>query len=950
MKIFLFAILITNAVFAAPPVKVQRWDQLMGLIGQEMRILESAKKKGPDLKYRMLELHSEKLKLIHEKNNKDFMAKAQGGLKNKEVFFSETRAYYKKTSEFGFDLMKAHPSTALRAQVLYALALNSRDYGRDNIAEKYLLETISLIKDPHHSLRHHAETALADFYYNEKRFQDAITYYQRAIKKTEDEWLPKHLFNLSWCFLKVRDFDHAISTIKDAYFKSKNPIYVDIRDQVLENIGSFHVYAGKPLDGLEFYLENEKNPIPYLIPMAMKAMDKGHSKETEKILATTQKLIDKNNWFQHQEELFHTYLDFYRHYNRFEDHEKIARELTAYYISAEKNPKLKLPVTMKDDAIEKMRSLAGYLQVKLAKDMKKEEKDYNQDELKLVLNFFNHLINLDPVKKVEYFYFRAETYYSVRSFKEAAPSYVEAIKEARVVKNEELARKSLNSLLALTGMEVLPKDDNKKFLIFGYSEHISFWPKDPKSEQIYPKLFAIYHEGFEDEKSSNLLKNYHVNYPQHLKEQQVLMTKVLDQFIEKQNTAKLAHWIEEMKKGFLAFNRETIEKTEIVLGNILFLQYQDMAKKGDKLAAARGFESIYVHKLYPDKVKYQSAFFAAMSYLELGETVKSYHWQELAHARMTEEEKLSRREEQLKITERTYKLQDFVTAYKLSTFLLSKYCSLKDDTQTRFFEIAVMTSLVEEKPQDAEAVIANYSRCLSKPEVKDSALGQIYNYLERQGDFYGLRNFVKNHRVDPYTTQFRYTLQKWFWEKSSVELKHHIRLEFKEINHPETLVWLKEIQIYEKSRVAREELVNTIVWNRPVFDGEAYNKSLENYLLDLQKFKENYQVLMQSGQADLAILATRIFSEVYQHVGIKIQNQRPQGMDAATLKDFSAAMKELSAQFVAASDLYEKQLNKALKDKETLTWGSRSIASVEKVENPVFSFFTGLTMDKSRGE
>lgn len=157
---------------------------------------------------------------------------------------------------------------------------------------------------------------------------------------------------------------------------------------------------------------------------------------------SAQKLIDKNGWLHHQEDLYHSYLDFYRHYNRFEDHEKSSRLLVAYYKKAVQDPKLKLKVELKDDAIEKMRSLAGFLQIKLAKDMKKDESHYKDKELNLVLNFFNHLIQLDPTRKVEYFYFRAETYYSVRRFNDAAPSYVETVVEAKVSKNEEHARKA----------------------------------------------------------------------------------------------------------------------------------------------------------------------------------------------------------------------------------------------------------------------------------------------------------------------------------------------------------------------------------------------------------------------------------------------------------------------------------------------------------------------------
>jgi tetratricopeptide (TPR) repeat protein len=258
--------------------------------------------------------------------------------------------------------------------------------------------------------------------------------------------------------------------------------------------------------------------------------------------------------------------------------------------------------------------------------MKVDGGHYKEKEMDMVLSYFTHLISLDSKRKVEYLYFRGETYFSVRRFQEAAPAYIEAVKEAKLVKNEELARKSLNSLLALTAMEVIEKEVNKKYLILAYTEYVGFWPRDEKSEQIYPKLFQIYHEDGNDASASNIVRSFNKAYPEHLKDQQILMTKILDMFIERKETKKLATWIHEFKKGFLVFSKDTIEKTEIILGNMLFMEYQDLAKRGDKLAAARGFESIYENKLYTDKVKSQSAFFASMTHLELAETEKSYRW------------------------------------------------------------------------------------------------------------------------------------------------------------------------------------------------------------------------------------------------------------------------------------------------------------------------------------
>lgn len=945
MKVLLFALLYSGVSFSSTQMG-SRWNELMSLINQEMKILNSARRKGPELYYRMLELHSEKLKLIHQKNNKDFLDKSKvvNVSGQKENYFQESRQYYAMTKDFGLKILKDYPQTNRRAEVKFAMAINSRDYGKDNITEKYLLDTISLLPDINHPLRHHAETALADFYYNEKKFNDAIKYYQRVIKRTQDEWLPKHTFNLSWCYLKVREFDKAINTIKESYFLSQKNSYVSVKDQALDNIGAFYVYAGRALEGLDFYLKHEKDPFPYLTPMARKAWDKGYQKESEVILSEAQKIIDKNEWKQYQEELFHAYLDFYRQYNRFDDHEKVSQKLVTFYRTAEDE---KIKVHQKDDAIEKMRSLAGFLQVKLIKDMKEDHGQYDTKELQIVLSFFIHLIELDHKRKVEYFYFRGETYYSIRRFQDSAPAYVECVNEAKSIKNDEYSRKALNSLLALTGQEVLPKEENKKFIIFAYSEHLALWPRDPMSEKIYPKLFEVYRDGFEDEKGVALLHVFNKNYPEHLKDQQVLMTKILDQFIDKKNTVKLAHAIQDFKGGFLSFPKETIEKTEITLGNMLFMEYQGMAKKGDKKEAAIGFEEIYDNKLYTDKVKSQSAFFAALTYLELADTDKSYSWLRTAWEKMTPEEKAERREEQLKITERTYKLQDFKTSHLLARDLLKEYCTKKDKTQDRFYQVAVMTAMVEEEVGDAYSVIKKHSDCLSKSSLKEEALSQIYHYYDRRGDLSHLKDFVKENSLPEFLSQYPLTLQRWYWERSDQSLKSKVKKEYKNLNTSETLTWLEEVEKFEAAQKKMNLMSHAEIWNKDKFDGNLFNQALEGYLVEVQKFKNDYQSLTQSRQLDLALMSTKLLADMYQMSGEKIRDLSPAGMDAQMIKDFKGAMKQVGGQLISAARQYNKNLDKAVKDKERLSVGGRSVASLERVENPVMAFLTGITMDKS---
>lgn len=928
----------------------KRSQELMKLLNQEMRILETANKKGAELYYRMLELQSEKLKLVHEKNNLEFLEKSKtvSVSGQKESFFMETRLFYGKTKDFALKILKDYPQNNRLPYIKFAMAINSRDYGRDNITEKYLLETISLVSDPFSSLRHHAETALADFYYNEKNFNKAITYYERVIKKTKDAWRTKHLFNLSWCYLKVREFDKAISNIKEAYTQSKNKEYVNMKDQALDNIGPFYVYAGRPLEGLEFYVKNEADPVTYLMMLSYKASDKGHQKETEEILRVAQDFVSKNNWVQYQEELFHADLDFYRHYNRFQDHEKISHNLVKYYQEAILSKDSKYKKNLIEESIEKMRTLAGFLQVKLIRDMKQDEGNFDEKELKLVLSYFDHLMVLDTKRVVEYLYFRAETNYSIRKFKEAAFRYVETIDEAKRIKNDEFARKALNSLLALTGLEVLPKDENKKYLTHAYSEHIALWPIDEKSEKIYSKLFEIYREAKDDEKATIVLRTYNKNYPVHVNEQQTLMTKVLDQFIESKNTNKLALWIHEFKSGFLNFPKDTIEKTEIVLGNMLFMEYQEISKKGNKLAAAQGFESIYENKLYTSKIKSKSAFFASLSYLELSQTEKSFEWLNDAWKIMNGDEKNELKDEKLKISERSYRLQDFMTSHKIARELLNEYCAQKDKLVERSYIISIMTALVEDDSDLAIQVMKKNGTCVGDALVVKNSKQQIYSYLEKKGEFKNLKAFVKDESDEELKAQYLGTLKRWYWDRSDRHLKEKVYSEFKSMNTPETTIMVTEIDRLEMAIKKSQQLKDQIIWDEDVFDGDKFNKALDAYLVLVSQFKADFGPLSQSKQTDLAILSTKLLSDLYFVAGNKIIAISPIGMDQAILKDFRGAMKEVGTGLLKASRQYQAGLEKVLRDKEVIISGGRYVASVESVENPIMIYLTGLTMDKGR--
>lgn len=948
MKTFLVFLILSANTFAAKNTNVQtRWQELFYLVNQEIKVLENAKNKGPDLRYRLLESYSEKLKLIHEKNNNEFLkaAKTQNVNASKENFFLESRLFYQKVKEFGHALLKDYPRYKRVPEVYYTLALNSRDFGKDNITEKYLLTTLSLLTIKDASLKHHTMSALADHYYNEKEFNKAVSYYEKVIKNDSDDWQTKHLFNLSWCYLKTRSFDAAIETLHKSYFLSKDARYINIKDQVLENLGSFHVYTGRVDEGLEFYLENETDPSQYLITFARRAYEKGHEKETEKIFAAAEKLQNKGFSPEYKEELLHAYLDFYRHYSRISDHLEASDRLTKYYLAEEKKDakaKNKFPVALREDAIEKMRSTAGYLQLRLAKDMKRDTAIYNKDELKMVLSYFDLLKDIDTKKIDEYHYFRGETYFSVHAFKEAAPQYVSCTEISGKNKNLEQARKCIDSLLSLTGQEALPAEENTKFLAFAYENHIKLWPRDEKSEQIYPKLFALYMSSKADADSTRVLRLYHTSYPEKIDHQQQLMTEKLDHYIESKNTTMLAIWIKEFRKGFLKFPVEKVNQTELVLGQILFMNYQELAKNGEKQKAALGFESIYNDPIYPRKIKAQSAYFASLAYLDAGDTLKSYTWLGEALPLMTLEEKVQYREDQLKMTERYYLLQDTTRSMGLAEIFLKYHCSFKDKTQDRFYEVALMMSLVNDKPDEAERMVKSYQHCLSENNIaRDNQ--RIYDYHAKIGSFFALRDFVSRH--PSYREQYIVTLQNWFWDKTDYNTKSLILAEFKKIPDAEAKTIYHEIGEYQKFIKQTEMLMDKVIWDKEVFDAQKFNLALSQYLKDVQLVKNQFENLTGSAQINLALKLLARYQNFFHQVAVKIRTLRPQNMSAEVYKDFSAAMGQVALKFDRLSLNYQTSVKTTVSSKKLLTSGTRSLASVEGIENPIMSFTSGLTMD-----
>lgn len=902
----LYVLLLTTSTAWAqqmPP----RWHELQKLVKTEVEMLERANKKGDEVHYRLLELYSERLKLTLERENKAFLDAKDGAKHNsKENYFKESLGQYLETRAFGEKLLAQYPDSKRRGAIYYTMALNSRDFGRDKRTESYLLSALKLIQHGT-QLRHHAETSLADFYYNEKRFAEAISYYERVVKNDEDEWQPKHRLNLGWCYLKSDRFDAAIDSLKQAYFLSvKGGRYVDIREQALQNLAPFFVFGNRIDDGREFYVKNEKDPIPYLLSLAKRAADKGHGKETEQILASMQSIINDRSLYQHQEDLVLYELDFWRTYKRWDEHLASSKKLLSLYERDAKEPEKKY-VKAREDGVEKVRSVAGFLQIKTAKDMKKGSDEYNSRDLTRTVAYFSLLRALDPQRKDEYAYFTGETYYAVERYKEAGQQYHLAMEDSKANPDPVRQRKILNSLLALTGEEHLPQKENQELLAYTYENHVTVFPIDDMSHQIYPKLFQLHRAEKRDAQAVSALERYHANYAGDLTQQQELMKALLDDFIKGKEVMKITHWIGEFKKGFLKFDGKTIEQTEIILGQILFVTAQENVKKGNLAEALKTFEEVYKTTIYPSKVRALAGMQAADLELEQGHPVAAIPWFEKSLDLFNLKELSEKDGELTNMLERMAYMREFRGSVRLTDALLQKTCSLRGKAQDRLWEMSVGFHLVLADDRLSRESWKQNVSCASNPEVTKKLAGQILWYYYDHNDTARLMSFWKDHKAQLNRDEYVGYLLDLYWDRPAEDQKE-LRHELVKLKDNAKVEQLMDDFKRQDAFQARIEalLKTTLVTPGVAFDPEAFNPRLEAFLLEVKKVGEEVKPLLSSEHNRVREQTNQQLQGFYGQVYDLIAGLRVEHEDKDFVASFQQEMQKIAKVFQSKSFDFKK--------------------------------------------
>lgn len=886
----------------------ERWDKLMVLIKEEERSIERVTNKNSHLLYRLFELKTEKVKLYKEQENKKFIAlKMQKGSKvSRQSVFTNTLANYEEVKELGLSILKKYPSTQHKAEIYYTLGLNSRDFAYDNKEKTYL--TLALDNAPKYSqIEFLAKTSLAEYYYNNKSYPRAVSLYQDVIKNTQDEWYTKNLYNYGWCLVKTKKFEQAIALLEKSYHLSKNPNYINFGEQALHSLITFYAISDKSEDGEKFILQNEQDPFPHLFKLMKKVADRGYYEKAAQMIDRLVTMIPKAQ-VADVIDLKVYQIMFYKKYKEDNKLIEVARSLAQYQLDS----------NVKTEILEHMQQRVGIHQLSIKKDFTKYSYTYNVNTLAMIEDYFETLSLLDRDNTSSYKYYMAETYFAIHTFDQALITYAKSFESYIPEKTaKDFRQKSLKAMMNAVPSAKLSKSEEQEQIEYIYSNYLRNWPKDELSQKIFAKYFYLKMEKKNLEEAHNTIISYAESFPSDLKLQKELFNQMMDYYIEKKDTLKLAENIKLMAKGFLQFQSGDVKKAEVILANILFTNYQKMAQSGDGKKAVEGFKSIYLNKNYPQIILADAAFNAGITYTNLNEASDALKWYEKSFEYYDKNQKTKKKDDLVKLSARMYLLQDFINSAKLSNFVLAQFCGEKSEQNTSIFYQSIRSELANDYVSKALHTYESLANCtdgkLAQLEKDLIQHFYVFNHNKTMRSFVLLKGMKEKHN----DLAVHY-LKKQFWNNylEGDRKAFFILKDLANFNCGDCQSLKKKIDKLESFQTSVKRYFYTKVSTGEKFNSDMFNKQLENRLIKAKSLIDEGNALLEYKDPNITILTLRTLYETTSKIEGELLELDIVGEDPNFRTSFKQQMQSLAKNFNDQSHKFLKLTYKVMEESD----------------------------------
>ncbi len=929
LKHLLLFLIIFQSAFAAKLSIDERRRKIIGIVDEELaevtRLSKQQNNKVPDTLFRMAELNLEKARLYREMENEQYLAipVEQRKTVNKNDFFARSSKLFQEANKVSLLVEKRFPKYKNIGDVHYILAYNYQELGNKKLAQKYFGLASRSSKDP--KILAKSRLALADYYYHDHKYKEAIPLYEASVGKLDEKWWTRDAFNLAWSYYRVRNYDRAISLMLEVHQKSRSGKYVDMRSSVERDIGIFYVDAKRMDDAVRFYEGIKLNYTEQFIRIANAIVAQGRFEQAEKLLDQVKK-SEKDQ--KRINEIILAQLNIFEKFNRNPQHLAASKELVAIHkkhpLEKSQFDRLSFQVNKQAAELQKATTSKVYQSVPKARRQKANE----------AMAYFALAAELDPKGRSEKIFYQAETAYATGLYAKSLSLYIESFDGAKTANDSKLVNQNLEGMLSALGQPSLNKKTQNKYYVPVYSRYLSVDKKSERAKTIYVKLFNSQYDLKDIAGAEQTLADYAKSFPQDFKTQEAMLAKVMEYYREKKDYGKVKAYVGRINNGEFKVSKKYANALRSLMTKIQIEGVQQSLDKGDKAVALQGYHQIYDSDESTPKAKVNASYNLAALYYELGETQKSYQWSTIALKDMEVSDVAKFSDSFLSIAAGLFLRQQFAQSSDLSHRMLAKLCNQNSSNKVVAYKNAAFIALSNGDVEKAMEIKDFGKQC----HVQDAAISEV--------SFEILKDLARERRWEAYEKTIS-DLEKNSKNAPALIVPYEeLRTQYRSIGSEQEAqaVYQKQTRFYEQARAQKldipvealdlisSRMLSSVLEKKARLDKvelkfpeAVFNSAVKQKLQILDQMTSDVNAIQKVGSGKGIVEAYKYVIEAYEKFGNELKAFVPEGKAPEYVASFQKAMAEVHRPILQNANKQRREIKNLIYKNSILSFSNYSV-------------------------
>lgn len=930
LKIFLLLIIFAQTAFSASLSIDDRRKKILSIVDEELsevsRLAKQQNYKSPDTLLRLSELNLEKARLYREVENERYLSIPFEERRDtkKDDYFKTSSKFFEAANDSALVVVTRFPKYRVIGDVYFIIAFNNKELGNHESAKKYF-ELASKNSTSSNEINLKSKLNLADYYFNEHKYKEAIPLYEAAIKKLVGNWWTKDAFNLAWSYYRVKSYDKAIGLMKEVHKRSGDKKYINMKDLVERDIGVFFIDAGKMNEAIKFYEDLGLDYTQQFVKIANTIITQGRFAQAESLLAQAEKNEKDLN---KRVEILIAELNLFDKFDKIPSHLKVAKELVRI------NGKNPLKKEQLDRLIFHVNKKAAELQKSTASEIYQNVPKTKRIKSKQAIAYFELSAQLTPGLKSEKTFFQGETAYAADDYGTALKFYLSSFDSAQQSKDKKIISQSLDGMLSSLGQKSLSPAVADIYYIPVYTRYLSMDTKSAKASSIYQKLFNAQIEKNEINNAEKTLAGFAQNFPNDFKTQEGMLAKVMDYYRKKKDYGAVKSYVSRINSGEFKVSSKYAEALRSLMTKIQIEGVQQSLERGEKGAALKGYHQIYDSSESTAKAKTNAAYNLSALYYELGDTKESYQWSVSSLKDMDNNDIIKFADSFLSIASGLFLRQQFAQSADLSYRMLLKICSENSSNKAIAYKNAVYISLAN-NDLDKAIEIRNYGKnCSISNDILAEVSFEILKDLGSAGRWELFEKMLveldKNPKNFPQLIKPYEELRKQYLKIGSNEEAREISVKqnnfFQQSKSQKLDIPVEALDLMaermQSNILEKKQRLEKITLS---FPESQFNQAVKAKLQLLDQMTSDVNTIQKLGSGKGIVDAYQHVIEAYQSFGNALKEFTPPGKEEAYVTSFKKAMADVHVPILNNANKQRSEIKKLVVENKILSLSNYTV-------------------------